>query len=125
MLKPVRPVAQTVCLAALLRWIGIQNQVEAIDITGSIRFSQSSVDNDTPPSDADGGTDGIDGTVARDGTGDSDRVTDLMIAAGISQLQSMGWTLEDTKETLENGPRGHRDGHRHGHRHGHRQGLSG
>ncbi len=52
-----------------------------------------------------------------DGTGDSDRVTDLMIAAGISQLQSMGWTLEDTKET-ENGPRGHRDGHRHGHRQG-------
>jgi hypothetical protein len=38
--------------------------------------------------------------VARHGTGDSDRVTDLMIAAGISQLQSMGWTLEDTKETL-------------------------
>ena len=86
------------------------------------------VDNDTPRAKADGGTvarHGTTSTVARHGTGDSDRVTDLMIAAGISQLQSMGWTLEDTKETLENGPRGHRDGHRHGHRHGHRQGLSG
>jgi hypothetical protein len=37
---------------------------------------------------------------ASDGTDDSDRVTDLMIAAGISPLPSMSWTLAETKETL-------------------------
>jgi len=53
-----------------------------------------SVDNDPPPANASSGNVAADGNVAvavaTDGSDDSERVTDLMIAAGLSQLRRVG-----------------------------------
>jgi hypothetical protein len=60
------------------------------------------VDNETAPGDGDSGTVARHGTVlmARHSTGDSEAVTSMMIAAGISQLPVTAWTLNQAEEIL-------------------------